>query len=241
MDLFEESIIITNEDLQIMYVNQAFENLFRRSYKDIKNIPITSILPDIVEEGSLTRQSIMNKEYTGFRYMDCKWDGREMVLRIQTKIHFDEQEKVGFIMIQLEDVTKQVRLQKEQETLIKEMTVKIIPITDTVSLLPLHSINTETQKNMLVEQSLEQCKRLKSRYLALDLSSLHIIDDELAFILERLLASLKILGVEVVISGIQPKIIPHLSNSFPFFTGIKTYRTLHQALTELLTTQDLPK
>ncbi|PYZ92669.1 hypothetical protein CR194_13465 [Salipaludibacillus keqinensis] len=234
MDLFEESIIITNKNLHILYANQSYLTLFDMTFEELKGKHLHEIFPDTSDESRVTSQAMKAKENMNFRKVHMEWRGRKMVLRVQTKIHYDEQNEIEFVMTQIEDVTDDVKKQEEREATIKEMTVNIIPMTKEVGILPLQSINTEDQKDIIIDHTLEQCRDLNIQYLAIDLSSLHAIDEQLAYIIEQLLSTLKLLGVEVFLSGIHPKIVPSIHSRYTYLSKYSTHQTLHQAINELL-------
>ncbi|SES01821.1 PAS domain S-box protein [Salipaludibacillus aurantiacus] len=234
IELFEESIIITDKNLYILYINKSYEQLFGLSFKEVEGRHLHEVFPETPDEARLATQTVTAKEGLSFKNINFHWKGRDLVLRVQTKIHYDQKGEIEFVMTQIEDVTENVERQQERDAMIQEMTINIIPVTEEIGILPLHAIKTENQKDIIVENTLIQCRSLGVKYLALDLSSLKVMDEEFAFIISRLLSTLKLLGVKVFISGIQPEVVPYIQTNYEYLSEHSTYQTLHQAIDELL-------
>ncbi|WP_171051890.1 STAS domain-containing protein [Alteribacter natronophilus] len=116
-----------------------------------------------------------------------------------------------------------------QEELL-ELSVPIVPLTDSVALLPVvGTIDTYRSKKML-DQALEQGNELGLDYLIIDLSGVHMIDTAVAHNLFQLHDALKIIGVTAIISGLRPELAQTIVNLGISFKHMNVTSRLEQAL-----------
>ncbi|PKG24722.1 STAS domain-containing protein [Niallia nealsonii] len=87
-----------------------------------------------------------------------------------------------------------------------ELSVPVVPITDTIAILPLvGDIDTERAK-LLMEEALAKSKELGINNLIIDISGVMIVDTMVANELLKIINALRMLGVETIFTGIRPEI-----------------------------------
>jgi len=87
-----------------------------------------------------------------------------------------------------------------------ELSVPVVPITDTIAILPLvGDIDTERAR-LLMEEALTKSKELGIANLIIDISGVMIVDTMVANELIKIINSLKLLGVKTIFTGIRPEI-----------------------------------
>lgn len=117
-----------------------------------------------------------------------------------------------------------------QQALITELSSPVIPIKEGIGVLPLIG-NIDYQRAMVIlETTLEQCSSKKLSTIFIDLSAVPVLDTMVARQLYQLSSALKLIGVEVIFSGIRPELAQTATSLRIDFTGIKTYSNLMNAL-----------
>ncbi|PSL40427.1 rsbT co-antagonist protein RsbR [Planomicrobium soli] len=117
-----------------------------------------------------------------------------------------------------------------QQAMINELSSPIIPIKKGVGILPLvGDIDTHRAK-VIMETALEQGVKQQLHTLYIDLSAVAIIDTMVAQQLFQLMASLKIIGVQSVLSGIRPEIAQTAITLGVDFKNVKVQANLMRAL-----------
>lgn len=117
-----------------------------------------------------------------------------------------------------------------QGELINELSAPIIPLSDSIGVLPLvGEIDTQRAK-YITESVLMQSKNYNLTHLFIDLSGVSIIDTMVANQLFQLIDILKLIGVKVHISGIRPEIAQTAIQLGINFHKVPTQATLKQAL-----------
>ncbi|MBT2642900.1 STAS domain-containing protein [Bacillus sp. ISL-41] len=117
-----------------------------------------------------------------------------------------------------------------QSELINELSAPVIPLSDSIGVLPLvGEIDTQRAK-YITESILIQSKDYRLTHLFIDLSGVSIIDTMVANQLFQIIGILKLIGVKVHISGIRPEIAQTAVHLGINFNKIPTQATLKQAL-----------
>lgn len=125
------------------------------------------------------------------------------------------------------------RILENQKQMIYELSSPVIPIKKGVGILPLvGDIDTHRAK-IILETALEQSIKQKLDTLYIDLSAVAIIDTMVAQQIFQVMASLKIIGVQSVLSGIRPEIAQTAITLGINFKDIKVHANLMRALEEI--------
>ncbi|RDI45586.1 STAS domain-containing protein [Falsibacillus pallidus] len=115
-----------------------------------------------------------------------------------------------------------------------ELSVPVVPLTKGIAILPLiGTIDTE-RAALLMEETLNHASRLQLSHLILDLSGVPIIDTMVADQIFKVIDSLKLLGVQAVITGIRPEIAQTVVQLGLDFKSIMVRSNLSTAMKELV-------
>ncbi|MFG6494587.1 STAS domain-containing protein [Fictibacillus sp. UD] len=117
-----------------------------------------------------------------------------------------------------------------QQDMIYQLSSPVIPLSDFVGILPLvGEIDTHRAK-WIMESTLQQCTDTNITQLFIDLSGVVIIDTMVANEIFQLVNTLKLIGVQSIISGIRPEVAQTSVQLGIDFSQIPTQSTLKQAL-----------
>lgn len=248
--LFQEALNHTNvglvitdpslEDHPIIYVNKGFTNLTGYKGEEIighncrflqgdKTDPHTvqQIKEAIHQETSITVQ-IYNytKDQQGFwneLTIDPMW------------IEEDGEKKLYFIGIQ-KDVTEL----KEKERLLLDalnemahLSTPIVPISKGISVLPLIGSITQSRLEQLTDKMSSYLTKSKDDYLILDLSGLYEVDTYVAASLLKLNDLTKLIGTQLVLTGIRPELAIKTLDFGDHLKTLTTYLTVMDAIKAL--------
>jgi rsbT co-antagonist protein RsbR len=118
---------------------------------------------------------------------------------------------------------------EQQRNAIREMSVPVIPISDTTAVVPLIGTLDSARLHELQTQVLQAIERSKRRYLALDITGILLIDSQVALGIVNLVRAVRLLGAEVLLVGIRPEVaqsIVGLGLNLP----VRTFSDLKEAL-----------
>ncbi|MBT2581397.1 STAS domain-containing protein [Planococcus sp. ISL-109] len=125
------------------------------------------------------------------------------------------------------------RLLASHQEVIDELSSPVIPIRKGVGILPLVGGIDTYRAKVILETALVESSKQQLSTLYIDLSAVPIVDTMVAQQLFQLMDSLRIIGVESVLSGIRPEIAQTAVTLGIDFKNIKVYANLMQALDAL--------
>ncbi|WP_096269363.1 STAS domain-containing protein [Paucisalibacillus globulus] len=125
----------------------------------------------------------------------------------------------------------------KQQNLINELSTPVIPISDTIAILPLNGNVDTLRMKHLYETVPEKVVESHVEYLFIDLSGIPVLDSDVAKGLYQVIYLLQVLGITTAISGVQPEVAHSIVQYQNNFKEIPTFSTLKQALKVLMTTE----
>ncbi|MFS0654867.1 STAS domain-containing protein [Bacillus sp. 179-C3.3 HS] len=108
-----------------------------------------------------------------------------------------------FIQQYVKNTTEKLMAQRD---LIYELSSPVIVLKKHIALLPLVGDIDTARAKFILENTLQECSQKGVQHLCLDLSGVVMIDTMVAQEIFHLMTSLRLIGVETIISGIRPEI-----------------------------------
>ncbi|MFS0561000.1 STAS domain-containing protein [Terribacillus sp. 179-K 1B1 HS] len=116
---------------------------------------------------------------------------------------------------------------------LEELSVPVVPIFEGLAVIPIvGDIDTHRAK-LIMETALSQGNALELNHLVLDVSGVVMIDTMVADQIYQIVQSLKISGIETIITGIRPEIAQTMVSLGLDFKALFTLSTLKNALDHL--------
>ncbi|MBN9654208.1 STAS domain-containing protein [Halobacillus sp. GSS1] len=116
---------------------------------------------------------------------------------------------------------------------VDELSVPIVRVTETVGVIPIVGEIDTNRAQLLMENALKQGEEYELETIILDLSGVSIIDTMVAHQLFKVINSLKLTGVNGIMSGIRPDIVQTMVSLGINMKGIHTFSSLHRAIESL--------
>jgi rsbT co-antagonist protein RsbR len=117
-----------------------------------------------------------------------------------------------------------------QRDVITELSSPVIQLSRDTGLLPIVGDIDTHRAQHLIENTLEQCTKKNIDRLFIDLSGVFVIDTMVAHQIFKLVDSLRLLGIDPILSGLRPEIAQTAVQLGVSFDNIKITSTLVQAL-----------
>ncbi|WP_270179717.1 STAS domain-containing protein [Alkalihalobacillus sp. CinArs1] len=163
--------------------------------------------------------------------------------RNDTGIHFFEMEKQinnrvdhflnSFFISYTEYKDSLIRAQKEQ---VENLSVPIIPINDSVSILPLIGTMDAQRTEILEEKVLTAISEMRIHTLIMDLSGIADINRDDIYRLVQIVDGASLMGCTTVITGLRKLVVMKITElGIKLNEEIKTLGTLQQALRQYFT------
>lgn len=129
-----------------------------------------------------------------------------------------------------------------------ELSTPVLELWHDVLVLPVIGLVDTQRSAQMTERALAEITRQRARFLVVDLTGVEVLDTSTADRFLRLARSVRLLGAECIVSGIQPAVARTLVEIGVSLEGLETKRNLRQALalckrrlTSLATTASAPR
>jgi anti-anti-sigma factor len=117
-----------------------------------------------------------------------------------------------------------------QEAALLELSVPLIPISDTMMVMPLIGSIDSRRAQQVIETLLQGIASNAARLVILDITGVPLVDTQVANTLIRTAQAVKLLGAEVVLTGIRPEVAQTLVGLGVDLSGIVTRSTLQNGI-----------
>jgi rsbT co-antagonist protein RsbR len=143
------------------------------------------------------------------------------------------------------DITAEQRTQDElaalheqvisaQQAALRELSTPIIPLSDGVIAMPLIGAIDSNRAQQVLEALLTGVAEQGARVAILDITGVQIVDTQVANALLRAAQAVRLLGADVIITGIRPEVAQTLVGLGLDLSGITTLATLQSGITYAL-------
>jgi rsbT co-antagonist protein RsbR len=216
-----DSIVIIDQRGQITLVNQQTEALFGYQRDDLINQPIEILLPPRLRDAHLAhRTRYLGDPHTrpmgsGMDLIGMRKDGTEFSVEISlSPMSIDGDVQIISI---IRDITARKRAEAEraqlqdeiiraQEATLIELSTPLIPVTETTMVMPLIGTIDSRRAQQVMDTLLHGVAKGSARVAILDITGVQIVDTQVAHILVRAAQAVKLLGAQVVVTGIRPEV-----------------------------------
>lgn len=235
MDATSDFVGVASHEAKVMFVNQAGLEMLGRSddqvvgqsletfYTATDYARLREALPIVSEQGTWTGEATL-----------VRADGSKLPIS-QVIVRLSESDN-GFGMI-IRDISRakelEADLRAQSERLmqaLQAMSTPFIPITNDIVVMPLIGQMDSKRAEQVMEVALGGVSSSGARVVILDLTGLTTVDSMVAASLVQTARSLRLLGTETILTGIQPAVAQTLVGLGLDFTGATTHATLQSAI-----------
>jgi rsbT co-antagonist protein RsbR len=239
-----DGVALASLDAVITYANPAFQ---RMSGHECVGTPIIElyppqgraqieqeVVPALMQEGSW--QGVIEMQ----RPDGSRWLAQHSAFVIRSES--GEALRMGNI---LHDVTEQRRLEQDhaalqqqiidaQRAALRELSTPLIPVSDKVVIMPLIGTIDTGRAQQVMETLLEGVAHHQATLAILDITGVSIVDTQVAQALVGAAQAVRLLGAQVMLTGIQPQIAQTLVHLGVDLSSIETRGSLESGIAEAL-------
>jgi PAS domain S-box-containing protein len=125
------------------------------------------------------------------------------------------------------------RLNREREQLLEEVLTPVVPVGKDVLVLPIIGSLDTVRMQRATEAALGEVTRTGARACVIDITGARLVDSHAVANLNKLVTALQLVGAESAVTGVTAHAAQSLVQLGVDLTGMKTYRTLAEALDAL--------
>lgn len=239
-------VCITTQEQHFEYVNPAYCEIYGYAPEELIGNPFTMVVPEenrplmralhdkFVEEGTEIRG-----EWTVVRK-----DGTPLTILADAAAITGEDgnpRKVTFVM----DITPLKQAEQERQLLqeqiieaqqaaIRELSTPLIPLSDSVVLMPLIGSIDTNRAQQVMEALLEGIAMHQADIAILDITGVSVVDTQVANALIQSAQAVRLLGAQVILTGIGPAMAQTLVHLGADLSSIQTRGSLQRAIIDAL-------
>ncbi len=135
---------------------------------------------------------------------------------------------------ELAAMQRQEEIIRAQAIAIEELSTPLIPITDEILVMPLIGVLDSNRAQQLMQTLLSGLAASRGKVVILDITGVPVVDTAVAGSLLRSAQAVRLLGAEVILTGIRPEVAQTLVAIDARLDGITTRSTLQSAITHVL-------
>lgn len=135
----------------------------------------------------------------------------------------------------IRDITKQKQTERDLLQLKNEISTPIVPIIDGLAVLPLVGSVDGDRSNRLLDIIPQKVQGENLNCLIVDVSGIYNIDNVVAEFLYKIDHIMRLLGIQLIFTGIRPELALKAIESRVDFSQLMTMGTVKQALKQYLT------
>lgn len=162
---------------------------------------------------------------------------------------YDDQRRPYAICGLSTDVTELKRAERERDVLqqeiiaaqqaaLRELNTPLIPLDDDIVIMPLIGSIDSARATQVMETLLDGVSRHQAQLAILDITGLPVVDSQVANALLQAAQAVKLLGAEVLLTGIGPEVAQTLIGIGADLSGLRTPGTLQAGITYALRQKD---
>lgn len=119
---------------------------------------------------------------------------------------------------------------EQQQHIIREMSVPILPLSNSVIILPLIGALDQDRIQSVQQMVLDTIARADTRHVIIDITGVPVIDTQVGIAFIQIIRNVRLLGADVVITGLRPEVAQTMVALNIDLRGIQTYSTLQSGL-----------
>jgi anti-anti-sigma regulatory factor/HAMP domain-containing protein len=166
--------------------------------------------------------------------LGLRFDAMAATIQQRTSALETQHEQANMARLEAEaaraEIAKQLATIEEQRSVIREMSVPVLPLSHSTLVLPLIGALDSERLVLIQEQALHAIEELAARYLILDITGVPIVDTAVAQGLIQVVLAAGLLGTEVVLVGIRPEVAQAVVGLGIQLSDIITRSTLQSGL-----------
>jgi PAS domain S-box-containing protein len=242
-----DAVVIVSRDGEIVLINSQTEKLFGYSREELLGQPVEKLVPQSVHAD---HPGFRTKYFTeprarpmgaGLSLFGLHKDGHEFPVEIS--LSPVETKEGTLVTSSIRDITQRKRNEekiKQQAKEIMEMaTVPIVQVWEGVVLAPLIGTLDQHRTQKLMERLLHRITETGSSVALLDITGVPTLDTETAQHLIETISAVKLLGAEVILTGVRPIIAQTLVHLGIDLSNVITRASLSAGLRMALNTLNL--
>jgi rsbT co-antagonist protein RsbR len=236
LDRVADSIHWITSDGTIVYVNETTCTRLGYTREELLTMRISDLDPSFREEDmELAWNDLKQRGVQMFEAVHRHKDGHGIPVEVVSSyLTFQGQEYACTVS---RDITERKRTEAEQAALreqviaaqrdaLRELSTPLLPLDQHVLAMPLVGTIDSSRAQQMMEMLLEGVAHHRAEVVIMDITGVKVVDTQVAQALVHIAQAVRLLGAQVVLTGIQPQIAQTLVHLGADMRGVVTRGTL---------------
>jgi PAS domain S-box-containing protein len=250
---FEVSPLSTIEfgrDGRITRWNPSAERIFGWSAEEaIGKELLPLVVPDLaMEHVAAVRDALFEGKLTNSRNVNVTKDGRLITCQWYNTFMLDDDGTVTGVLCQTEDITEQQRVELEraalqeqvieaQQAALRELSTPLIPVAAGIVVMPIIGSVDSGRAQQIMDTLLQGVAAQRAQVAIVDITGVKVVDTQVASALIAAAQAVRLLGAQVMLTGISPEVAETLVHLAADLRGLITRGDLQSGITYALSRQ----
>ena len=238
-----DAIVFYDNEGKTQYINSSFTRIFGWNQEELLGKRIDFVPP---ESGSETQDAIRElfsraSKTVSFGARRLTKAGQTIDVEINAALAIARDDSIRGMIVSLRDVTAQkrteierVQLQEEllriQAAALAELSTPLIPISDDIVVMPLIGTIDANRIGQMIDKLAHDLTVTRARAVILDITGVPVVDTHVASGLIQATQVLRLLGSQVIITGVRPEVAQTLVTIGVVLDEIVTRSTLQSGI-----------
>jgi rsbT co-antagonist protein RsbR len=243
LESMNDALVVVDRDRTITTVNRTTIRLFGYPKEDLIGQPY-GMLFERDEFAQTLANAIISGEPTMTWETTCRTsDGQIVPVALSASALHDSNSRIQGMVCFVQDITE--RRQAEQATrqsivqeetiraqaaMLAELSTPLIPISDALMVMPLVGAMDSRRAQQVLDTLLQGVAAASANVVLLDITGVPIVDTQVANTLIHATQAVKLLGAQVILTGIRPEVAQTLVGLGVDLRAITTHATLQSGI-----------
>ncbi len=234
--------VIEPEDWVLEAFNPALADLLRCTNDDLLGRSLVNMVAP--PERAAAIDALQHALDDGESVYECtalRGDGSQFPALLHLTAVYHDDDSIDYLTASLQDITAQKQAQAHQEQLqaeiirmqeetLAELSTPLIPLTDDIVVIPLIGNVDSRRAEQVLATLLEGISAHRARLAILDITGVPVVDTHVANGLVSAAQAGRLLGAEVILTGLRPEIAQTLVGMGVSLEGIRTLSSLQASI-----------
>ena len=229
-DLFEnanDAVYTLTREGVVTSMNRAAEEItgFTRAEALGRNVA-EWIAPEHLERSlNMLGRKLAGDERTRYELDVVRKDGRRITLEVSSRLITRDGQPAG-----IQGVARDITARKEAEAAIRALSTPVLQVSDHLLIVPLIGAVDSARARQLTVQLLAAIRERRARAVVVDITGVVAVDADVANHILQTIAACRLLGAEVVITGVSRQIAQTLVESGVDLRGLSVMGDLRSGI-----------
>jgi rsbT co-antagonist protein RsbR len=240
VDRSPDGINVTTTEAEIFYANESYRAL--SGYQDeVIGKTIVDLYADDPQELMTAANEVVEKGSWNGPLTIRRPDGLLIPVTVTVFAIPDEQGNINRLAAIVRDLSEQQKQEQERQELqqqiiaaqqaaLRELSTPLLPLAKGILAMPLLGTIDSNRAQMVMETLLEGVSAYQAETVILDITGVQMVDTQVANVLIQAAQAVKLLGAQVVLTGIRPMMAQTLVSLGVDLSSIVTRSTLENGI-----------